>query len=125
MPFLDARTSRHYPAENLLGFAARRGLKNPRRVEFTAEADEKIEDVSVRRSVTELAPVASFVVSPHLRRATVTPPAPFSGTATFERHGKSMPPSWTGSLSVSFPGRPNLPLTGPRFRFVTLGQSRY
>jgi hypothetical protein len=39
---------------------------------------------------------------------------PFFGSADF-----SAPDEWTGSLSVSFPGAPHVPLTGPGFK-VTL-----
>lgn len=45
-----------------------------------------------------------------LRSATITPPAPFSGSATFRREGHKT--SWRGNLRVDFPGRPNVALTG-------------
>lgn len=44
--------------------------------------------------------------------ATVAMPGPFSGTATY-RDQKGAPPSWLGSLAVSLPGAPKMPLTGP------------
>lgn len=122
MPYLGARTSNHYLADGFIAFGVRRGAA-PRRAYFTAESREHVEGFSVSRFVTEMAPASSFAVSPHLRIATVTPPAPFSGTATFE--GRSgTPPSWSGSLSVSFPGKA-VPLTGPNFKLLELGQSRY
>lgn len=56
----------------------------------------------------------SFTYVGDLSAATVKPPAPFEGEATFlrERRGKG---SWLGSLSVSFPGRDDVPMAGSRF----------
>jgi hypothetical protein len=44
--------------------------------------------------------------------ATVTPPAPFSGSATFLQES-AQPPTWTGDLRVDLPGFGTVPLTGP------------
>lgn len=47
-------------------------------------------------------------------RATVTPPAPFLGSAAFQR----MPAgnnAWTGSLSIELPGAGRVPLAGTGF----------
>ena len=44
--------------------------------------------------------------------ATLRPPAPFSGEATFRRDASH---HWSGSLSVAFPGL-TVPLTGPSFK---------
>lgn len=54
-----------------------------------------------------------------LTRATLAPPAPFHGKATYEAAPDGSK-SWTGSLSVSFPGAPHWPLTGEQFK-VSLG----
>jgi hypothetical protein len=56
----------------------------------------------------------SFTYAGDLSAATVKPPAPFEGEATFlrERRGKG---SWLGPLEVSFPGRANVPMAGTRF----------
>lgn len=43
--------------------------------------------------------------------ATIAPPAPFSGSASYEKP-KGSPPTWTGSLSAAFPGLGVVPLTG-------------
>jgi hypothetical protein len=45
--------------------------------------------------------------------ATLTPPAPFSGSVTFTKEGKNAAPSLTGPLTISLPGAPDVPLTGP------------
>lgn len=51
---------------------------------------------------------------PYPFSAAVTPPSPFQGSAVFQRMpgGEN---SWTGSLSVDFPGRGEVPLAGPSF----------
>jgi hypothetical protein len=56
----------------------------------------------------------SFTYVGDLSAATVKPPAPFEGEAAFlrERRGKG---SWLGPLSVSFPGRDDVPMAGSRF----------
>jgi hypothetical protein len=46
-------------------------------------------------------------------RATLSPPAPFSGSVTFTQEGKGAAPSLTGPLSISLPGVADVPLTGP------------
>ncbi len=46
--------------------------------------------------------------------ATIAPPAPFKGTATYERtHGSKG--TWAGTLSGDFPGRGEVTLAGPEF----------
>lgn len=47
-------------------------------------------------------------------KASVHPPAPFTGSAKF-RDPAHRPPSWTGSLAVAFPGAPQTPLAGAGF----------
>lgn len=48
------------------------------------------------------------------RSATVDPPAPFSGTATFQQETADQF-SWTGDLAVELPGVGVIPLAGPKF----------
>ncbi len=50
-----------------------------------------------------------------LTQATLAPPPPFHGTGTY-RAAPDGTKSWTGPLSVSFPGAPRWPLTGEQFR---------
>lgn len=47
--------------------------------------------------------------------ATVDPPAPFSGAATYQRHARTSSESWTGSLAGDFPGVGIVTLAGPEF----------
>lgn len=51
---------------------------------------------------------------PHPLSATVAPPPPFHGAAEFQRTTEG-DRSWTGSLSVHFPGLDRVALTGPSF----------
>jgi hypothetical protein len=82
---------------------------------FTAVAGRnrgKLQEVSL---VLLLFEKGSTFVSPEplfpTREATVTPPAPFSGTGTFVREsGKSA--SWSGDLAVELPGFGDVPLAG-------------
>jgi len=50
-----------------------------------------------------------------LTTASIEPPAPFHGKGTY-RAAPDGTTSWTGSLSVSLPGAPRLPLTGEEFK---------
>lgn len=123
--YLDAGTSNSVMGNDLLIFSAIGTGNHFDRVDFTAECREQIEDLNVRRFVTRIAPATDFIVGPELDKAVMYPPAPFSGTATFVRASNGARPRWSGSLSISFLGKSNVPLTGPSFRFVALGRSRF
>jgi len=47
--------------------------------------------------------------------ATISPPAPFTGTATFNSRPDARP-EWVGDLAVELPGAGTVRLAGPRFR---------
>lgn len=47
--------------------------------------------------------------------ATISPPAPFHGAGRY-RAAPDGTATWSGSLSVNFPGAPRFPLTGPDFK---------
>jgi hypothetical protein len=76
--------------------------------------------VTIERSVNLAASSGAFRHR-GVRSATVSPPAPFSGSATFSRKGGKS--RWRGNLLVDFPGRPNIALTGRRVR-AHLGRVR-
>jgi hypothetical protein len=109
-PYLGATTT-----HNGLGFAAAVLGRHGKRVSFVASSTEKDGRASIRRWASVAGSRPEFQFDHGLSTATVTPPPPFSGTATFERGPKGSKPSWSGSLSVSFPGRPEVPLTGANF----------
>lgn len=78
---------------------------------FFAAGSELLEpDLSVLRTATAAGRRGLFSFGPDGSRATVNPPAPFSGTATY-RDPRGGPPRWSGNLSVEFPGFVQ-PLTG-------------
>jgi len=81
------------------------------RVIFDAEVTEKRGGIEIARSISGRAPSDAFDFDPLLRTATLDPPDPFSGYATFHRNA---PPAnrWSGNLTVDFPGRAGVPLTG-------------
>lgn len=56
----------------------------------------------------------TFIFDEALSLGTVKPPKPFDGTGVFQRNpdGSS---TWTGSLTVSFPGAEDVTLTGSRY----------
>lgn len=57
----------------------------------------------------------AFSFDPQLQSAVLDPPSPFSGRAAFNRHAKPRN-EWTGSLTLDFPGRANVPMAGGRFK---------
>jgi hypothetical protein len=79
---------------------------------FRARVEERNADgVTVVRRAQAGAPASAFRFNRPLTWATVTPPAPFSGTARFVA-GAGV--RWRGSLRVTFPGL-SVPLTGVGF----------
>ncbi len=56
-----------------------------------------------------------LTVDDALTSATLTPPAPFQGKGTYSAAPDGTK-TWTGSLSVAFPGAPRWPLTGEQFK---------
>jgi hypothetical protein len=56
----------------------------------------------------------AFSFNDALTAAAITPPAPFHGKGDY-RAAPDGTTTWAGSLSVSFPGAPRLPLTGEGF----------
>jgi hypothetical protein len=57
---------------------------------------------------------ASLDIAAPPRSATVDPPAPFSGSATFQQEAAKQF-SWTGDLAVELPGIGEVTLAGPKF----------
>lgn len=79
------------------------------------EADELSAGVQITRHIELLVKPGAFRYDPKLRSATVSPPAPFAGSATFRRAAPAGK-RWTGDLTVDLPGRADIPLTGAGFR---------
>jgi hypothetical protein len=79
---------------------------------FEIETREKRGRISILRDRTLWVGGGAFDYDPLLRAATLDPPAPFSGRASFHRSAAPAD-SWTGNLTVDLPGRSNLPLADP------------
>jgi hypothetical protein len=71
--------------------------------------------ISIERFTTLLMPAGAFRYDPRLQTAILRPPAPFAGTARFDRHRKASH-RWGGDLTVDMPGRADVPLTGSELR---------
>lgn len=120
------------PGARLRGvsFAHGRGLsfqvnKNSPKAQaiFTASLKERRGGIRIDRELTGEAPPGAFRFDPHLRTATLSPQAPFSGSASLSRSRNSFSPIWTGDLELAFPGR-SVPLTGSRVH-VSLVHARF
>lgn len=83
--------------------------------QITATDSEWSNGISIERFASLRMPGQDFLYSPRLRTATVHPPAPFAGSARFDRARKAGR-RWSGDLTVDLPGRAALPLTGPTLR---------
>jgi hypothetical protein len=84
------------------------------RSEFTAEISERRRGIQIQRSAVLLAGAGAFDYDPLLRTATLDPPAPFAGHASFHRSA-ARANRWTGNLEVDFPGKADVPLVGGGF----------
>jgi hypothetical protein len=83
---------------------------------FAVLAAEQRGDIRIRRTMEGIVGPGAFSYDRNLRTATVSPPAPFDGSATFRREAPRRN-RWTGDLTVDLPGRADTPLTGdPGFR---------
>lgn len=95
--------------------AATRGPKGRGSTIFSAGVQEQREAMKIVRLAILTAPPATFLFNHAEGSATVRPPPPFSGSASFKRR-RGGPPAWTGSLQVHLLGADPLALTGPGFR---------
>lgn len=86
-----------------------------RPVRFGASIRERRGDLKIDRWVAATAAPRTFGFDVPSGKARVRPPRPFAGTATYRRRpgGRS---KWRGDLSVDFPGRSDVRLTGPATR---------
>lgn len=83
---------------------------------FYGGTEEAWGDLAVFHSAfLEKAPAKDVRVGNALIFARVSPPPPFSGTATF-RAAPDGTRTWTGLLTVNFPGAEHYPLVGPQFK---------
>lgn len=84
---------------------------------FTAVLAEKVRAMRILRVASATVQSGGLPVTGDQRgpnSTSVSPPAPFRGTANFEGTGNES--TWEGTLAVDLPGAPDLELTGPSFR---------
>jgi hypothetical protein len=93
------------------------------RLKLSASIEEQKGQLRITRAAGGFFPGTGFEFDPSLSVATLRPPEPFSGTATYSRSAEPQD-RWGGDLSVDLPGRSDLTLTGARFR-VSLDHARY
>ncbi len=83
---------------------------------FAAVNEESLGSMARMRFALTTAPSQKdFAFNEALTGATITPPEPFHGKGTYGAASDGTT-TWTGPLSVSFPGAPRLPLTGADFK---------
>jgi hypothetical protein len=113
-----ARLDLHRPEEANELFMHATRLRPGRATEVSVQVDDYDSELETTRATKVIAGPAAFRFDPRLRSATLVPPAPFTGHATYRR---GAPPArrWTGNLTVDLPGDSDYPLTGPGLR-VTL-----
>ena len=80
---------------------------------FGATLRERLGAMTIRRAASARGRKGQFPTS-GASHARVLPPAPFTGSAEL-LDPKQGPPSWTGTLAVSFPGAPETLLAGEGF----------
>lgn len=97
-----------------IDLSAVRSEQNPTAAILIATSIEPAGHVSVFRRAFVAASKDVFAFDPALNTATLTPPYPFAGSATFQRID-DYTTRWEGPLTVSFPGRPDVALTGRGF----------
>lgn len=100
-----------YAHGRFLSFQINKNHKRGRAL-FEAEVRERRDRVSIYRAAEGWLPPSSFRYDRDLQTATLSPPAPFSGSATLSRARYSVPPLWSGDLAIEFPGR-KVPLASP------------
>ena len=85
------------------------------RVRMGVRIVEQHGEIRVTREVEAVYRGGAFHFAPDLSTAYLAPPAPFAGSARYRANAKPAN-SWTGSLTVDFPGHSNVSLTGAQFR---------
>lgn len=113
-----ARLDIHRPEEANELFMHATQLRPGGATEVSVQVDDYDSELETTRATKVIAGPAALRFDSQLRSATLTPPAPFAGHATYRR---GAPPArrWTGNLTVDLPGDADYPLTGPGLR-VTL-----
>lgn len=88
-------------------------LEGKRKSYFVVQDEETRGSLAIIRAASLLEP-GHLQTNTALTSASLSPPAPFHGTGRYQAapDGTS---TWSGNLSINFPGAPRFPLTGPEF----------
>jgi hypothetical protein len=89
---------------------------------FTASLAERRNGIKIYRELNGMAPAGAFRYGAKVRTATLSPPAPFVGTAHLTRNRNFVSPLFSGDLQLAFPGH-TVRLTGPEVH-VSLEHAR-
>jgi hypothetical protein len=125
-----ARKARQGPKVTYLGAYFRQGLdavyfsaRNDRegKASYFATDESGGDQFGISRYAYVEASPLTFATDDALRFASISPPYPFGGSGLIERNPDGSR-AWTGSLSVSFPGAPDVALTGAQFKTQLLRQ---
>jgi hypothetical protein len=81
---------------------------------FFGGSREQSGPMRIFRLAAAKAPISAFTFDHQAGTATLTPPAPFTGTATFQRNADGST-TWVGTLAVPVLGGNPVMLTGPGF----------
>jgi hypothetical protein len=92
------------------------GRHGPHKVAVFATLAEEREGMTVARGVQLAAGSGAFRWNLERGTATLRPPAPFTGSATFTRHGHDGHGTWKGSLGMPIFGGESVKLAGGEFR---------
>jgi hypothetical protein len=85
------------------------------RARFLVNLEQTVGRLAIRRLAIGSGRARTFATDNALSFATIAPNAPFAGTGSLTRDALGAR-LWSGSLTVSFPGAPGVPLTGPLFK---------
>ncbi|MGN6217661.1 MAG: hypothetical protein ACTHN7_12025 [Solirubrobacterales bacterium] len=91
---------------------------------YEASLRERHDGILIGREVWGVTSAAAFRFQSDLQAAVLSPPPPFSGSASLSRSRNSVNPFWTGNLALDFPGRSHVPLAGPSVH-VSLVHARF
>jgi hypothetical protein len=110
---LLVHSQRPLPVRSMLVFEIEE--KHRRRVLISAFKSEKVEGMLIARGAQAVAPRRDFTWNLKAGTAHIAPPAPFTGSATFERRPGAKP-RWSGSLRAPLLGGRPFPLVGGDFQ---------
>jgi hypothetical protein len=90
------------------------GLETPRGGLYVAFSQHVSGPVAILYAAIARAKPGTIAVDEALTHAEISPPAPFHGTGIYTAAPDGSV-TWTGDLTVNFPGAPAFPLTGEQF----------